>query len=1042
MMKAVTRYDDVENPAVLQRNRLDPRADFAVFSNIQEALEASAEESSRRLSLNGLWRFFYQKTPLGLPEDFESVGFNDEGWRKLRVPGAWQTQGIDLPQYSNARYVFPLEPPFLPAENPVGLYRKNFTIPADWSKQRVYLNFEGVNSAFHVWVNGQMTGYSQGSRMPSEFDITAALVAGNNLVAVQVYKWSDGSYLEDQDMWRWSGILRDVYLLARPAVHIADIHQETVLDDQFAKADLILKLSLGNAEALAESDGLPGPYRLRVSLLGSGESAVWETETALKMPLSGYEARSVLKAGIVKPLPWTAETPNLYTLICSLFNGKGDLLETTRTRLGFRRIEVKNGQLLVNGKAVKLLGVNRHEFHPENGPTVSNADMLADILLMKRCNINTVRTAHYPNDSRWYELCDRYGLYVIDEADLETHGFRLAKPTDSPSWRKAFIDRAVRMVEGHKNHPSIIMWSLGNEASYGRNHDAMAKEIRRLDPSRLIHYQPAKNSPVVDVVSAMYKSLDDLEQEAAAGDYRPFFLCEYAHAMGNGPGGLSEYVALFRKHRRLLGGCVWEWCDQGVLQAGPKGQQRFAYGGDFGDLPNDGNFCIDGLTSPDRRPHPGLLELKHLYAPVEFKEIDLLSGVFQVTNLRHFTALADLSCHWSMWTPSGELDAGTVDLPAVSPGKSAPLHLPLKIIPTQLSEDCWVNLSVRLRETTDWAPAGHTLKTEQFCCPVPAARGRQSLSAKASRKPELEETASAWVLQGVNSCLEFDKGTGQLRQWQNRQSDLLLEDISLCLWRAPTDNDGGMIRQVRQHAGWKEFERPPKRLLNEWKLVGYDRLQSRLARLKIRHESQAVLLDTLLSIAPVSEPSLFECHVSYVFQDDNLEVTARLSPLRADLPYLPRFGIQLIMPGRFKQVRWYGRGPHENYCDRQKSALVGVYESTVEDLFEPYIKPQENGNRGEVRWVALRDSEGAGLKALGNLINFTARNYALADLEGALNHSELPKPRLNIYWHLDYRQHGLGSHSCGPEPWLKYRLNAVPMTFKVKLQPVFRGLVY
>ncbi len=1027
---------DWATPAILHRHRLPARADLAVFPDAQAARRMRPEVSPCRRALDGPWRFFYGATPGAAPAAFQAPEFDDRGWRTMPVPGAWQMHGVDQPQYTNTRYPFPLDPPHVPDRNPVGLYRRRFQVPSDWPGRRIFLVFEGVNSAFHVWLNGRMIGYSQGSRMPAEFDVTAAVKAGVNLLAVQVYKWSDGSYLEDQDMWRWSGIFRGVYLLARPALHLADVCVRTFLDEHGPDARLDLALQLRHLAAPATR--IKMPCRLRACLLDAAGAAVWKLDTPLKMPAPGRSAWRHWSAPITRPLKWSAETPNLYRLICSLVDTAGAPLESVRVMAGFREVRVADGQLLVNGAPVKLLGVNRHEFHPERGPAVTRADMLRDVLLMKRHNINAVRTSHYPDDPYWYELCDRFGLYVIDEADLETHGFGYQPPDIPPcwpAWRRAFVDRAARMVARDKNHPSVIVWSLGNEAGYGPNHDAMAAWIRRRDPTRPIHYERAGAAPVVDIVSAMYMELDQLRVEARRADPRPFFLCEYAHAMGNGPGGLREYIALFRRHKRLLGGCVWEWCDQGIRR---RGRAEFAYGGDFGDIPNDGNFCLDGLVGPDRRPHPGLLELKHAYAPVGIAAADLRAGVIAVRNLRHFTALTDLRCHWTVWRPSGARTAGVTDTLAALPGRRQLLRLPLQIPPGRPGEDCWLNLSLRLHASAPWAPAGHEIAAAQFPLPAAVPPARPAPRRRRANALALRRQTYALQVKGGEFSMEFDAQSGQLRQWSAGGRDLLVAGPQVCLWRAPTDNDGGLLRALYIHRGWRQIVQP-KKIVAEWRQAGYDRLQARCARMVARQAAaQAAIVEVELILAPVGARPLFRCFQHYAIDAHGAwTLQTRLQPLQSGLPDLPRFGLQMILPAGCDRATWYGRGPHENYIDRRDSALVGVYAARVADLFEPYLRPQENGNRGGTRWLALRDTRGGGLQALGRpQFDFTLRHYSLVDLEDALHHHELPPPRAAVYCHLDYGQNGLGSNSCGPRPWPAYRLRAAPLAFTVTLTPL------
>jgi beta-galactosidase/beta-glucuronidase len=630
---------DWQNPAVLARNREPAHTSLVPFADVDSAQEDDRAASPFFRLLNGAWRFFYARRPGDVPAGFEAESFVTEAWDTLPVPGNWQMHGYGTPNYTNIRYPYPVEPPHVPDDNPVGCYRREFAVPPAWEGRRVFLTFEGVNSAVDPEVNGRPVGYSQGSHMPVEFDVTDCVRQGGNLVAVQVYQWCDGSYLEDQDMWRLSGIFRDVYLTARPIGFIRDVQIHTELDETSTDATLSVR-ALGSRA---------GGGRVTAGLYDAARKLVAEAA------LDGSGAAAL---AVAAPRKWSAEEPNLYTLLVTQSDAEGRVQEVLRYAVGFRQVRVENGRLRLNGVPLVLRGVNHHDTHPDLGHALPWETMVRDVVLMKRHNVNTVRTAHYPPDPRFLDLCDRYGLYVIDEADLETHGFGevgdLNQLSDDPAWEAAYRDRAERLVARDRNHPSVIMWSLGNESGYGRNHDAMARLVREADPTRPIHYEQAGDAPVVDVVSAMYASVDRLVEEGKKDDPRPYFLCEYAHAMGNGPGSLKEYWEAIEAHPRLLGGCVWEWADHGIRRRTADGAEWFAYGGDFGDEPNDGNFCIDGLVSPDRVPHPGLLELKKVYEPVRVVARDLRAGRVVIQNRYQFASLAHLAAHWELrW--GGEL---------------------------------------------------------------------------------------------------------------------------------------------------------------------------------------------------------------------------------------------------------------------------------------------------------------------------------------------------------------------------------------------------
>jgi len=650
-----------------------------------------------------------------VPEDFHTKDFDSTGWDTVPVPSNWQMHGYDVPNYTNIEYPYPLDPPDVPDENPIGLYRKDFHIPEAWSGRQVFISFGGVNSAFTLWINGHRIGYGQCSHMPFDFNITEYILPGRNALAVMVYKWSATSYIEGQDFWRLSGIFREVYLYSTPNVHIKDFHINTHLDSQYRDAVYSAKITLKNYSK-CQSD----KYFVAVSLIDKCGKPVFEKNINAPVQLGpGDEAVVTLEEKVINPGKWTAETPHLYKTLVVLKDEKENIVEAETVNTGFRKIEIKNSQLYINGISVKLKGVSRHDTDCDLGHAVSREVMLKDILLIKQHNINTVRTSHYPNDPYWLDLCDEYGLYVIDEADLEAHGFGYEDPeydlSDKEEWKEVFIDRARRMVERDKNHPSVIMWSLGNETRYGKNHDAMAEWIRKKDNTRPIHYERALDAKVVDVVSVMYPEVHDLIKEGErTDDSRPFFMCEYAHAMGNGPGNLKEYWDAIYKYPRLIGGCVWEWVDHGIRQFAEDGKQWFAYGGDFDDQPNSGNFCIDGLNYPDRKPHSGLIEYKKIIESVVVESVDLGKGKIKITNRYDFISLEHLEGSWELMSDGVVIEQGLLPLLGIPPKASKeyviPYSLPEFVEP---GVEYWLNITFRLNKTLSWAPKGHLIASSQ-----------------------------------------------------------------------------------------------------------------------------------------------------------------------------------------------------------------------------------------------------------------------------------------------------------------------------------------
>lgn len=1010
---------DWENPALLERHRAPPRAALIPYPDLESAGRGGA--SPWFCSLSGSWKFKHALAFEAVASSFFEEAFADEAWAAMPVPGNWQMHGYGRPVYTNIIYPFPIDPPYVPTENPTGLYRRSFNIPETWAARRIFLNFDGVDSAFYVWVNSRPVGFSKGSHLPAEFDITPYVRTGPNCLAVQVFQWSDGSYLEDQDMWRLSGIFRDVYLLAVPPVHLRDVGVRTVFDRNYRDASLSLTIKVRNYRPERASG-----YAVDMELINPAGQTVRQDRIAAGLALEDdSEQELAWQAQIKAPLQWNAEEPNLYTLLLSLRDAGGRLCEVQKIRVGFRQVEICGQQLLINGRPVKLRGVNRHEFHPDLGHVMPYETMRQDMLLMKSHNINAVRTSHYPDDPRWYDLCDEYGLYLIDETDLEAHGFGYDAPdipARLPLWRAAFVDRAARMVARDKNHPSVIIWSLGNESGYGPNHDAMADWIRSNDQTRPIHYERAGAAQMVDIVSVMYPPLEQLAEEGrCADDPRPFFMCEYAHAMGNGPGSLKEYWDLIWKYPRLIGGCVWEWSDHGIRRRRPDGRVGFAYGGDFGDQPNDGNFCIDGMIFPDRRPHPCLREYKKVIQPVVVELLDLARGRFKITNRYDFKSLGHLAGHWRAYEEGALKAHGDFSLPDVSAGASAELVLPYAAPPEESRGERWINFSFTLAADARWAPAGQEVALEQILIP---GQRRALAAIKPAQMPALalQETGDHYRLQGGDFDLTFDRHRGLICAWNYKRTLVVKAGPRLQFWRAPIDND-----------------RP---LVNDWRKFGFDRLQHRIQAVAIsrlgpalaRIEARAVLGAFLLPPDHFrNQQVIFAALYRYfIFGSGDVVLQTEVKPLCA-LPPLPRLGLSLHLPRACDRVSWYGRGPHENYPDRRESALLGVYEGSVAEQYVPYLKPQENGAKTDVRWIALKDGAGTGLVAVMPQMLASVHHYTAEDFTLAAHEHELA-PRDETILNLDYGQNGLGSASCGPGPLPQYLLNAAPVMFTVRLK--------
>ncbi len=949
-----------------------------------ETPRAVLASDAPRLRLDEDWRFRLS-AHADLPCDFADADFDDSGWDRVRVPGHWQLQGYGRPAYTNTAYPFPIDPPHVPDDNPTGDYRTQVHVPADWRTGRTILRFEGVDSCARVWVNGVEAGITSGSRLPAELDVTALLrfdPGTPDVIAVRVHQWSSGSYLEDQDMWWLSGIFREVTLLHRP-------HE--AIDDLFVLADY--DHTTGTGTLRVES---PTAARVRVPDLGV------DTVTGETVQLSGVR-------------PWSAEQPHLYDAEVSTPG------ETVTVRVGFRRVVVEDGEIRVNGRRVLLRGVNRHEFHPDHGRAVDEATMLDDVLLMKRHNINAVRTSHYPPHPRFLNLCDEYGLYVMDECDLETHGFMVddeatlsRNPADDERWARSLVDRMRRMVERDKNHPSVVMWSLGNESGSGRNLAAMARWARHRDPSRPLHYERDWTARDVDVYSRMYLShavvagIGRREEEPLADpalDARrremPFLLCEYAHAMGNGPGALQQYQELFETYPRCQGGFVWEWIDHGLRASDGDANDYFAYGGDFGEPLHDGNFVADGLLFPDRTPSPGLVELKAALAPVR---IERQEDSLVVRNLYEFSDLSHLELSWSVEEEGRTQASGVIDLPSVGPGTRTRVDVPK--IPDTVGETTLTVVAV-LRHDTAWADAGHEVAWAQFAVP-PALQGSSVREAPAHADVRTGAPRSERAL--VLGLGRFDSRTGRL----TALGDLEVTGPRLDVWRAPIDNDRGFA--------WDPWE-------PTWRSLGLDRLLERTVDV----DAGADHLTVRTRVAPAN--LLLALHTTYSWSRvaDGLRLDLAVRP-EGDWPsVLPRLGLRMTLPESLTEVDWFGLGPGEAYPDSMSGVRLGRWRSSVADMQTPYVFPQENGNRSRVRWAHIADLGGRGVRVTGHpTVELAVRPWSTEQLDRARHASEL-RPEGRTWVNIDYAHNGLGSSSCGPGVLPEHRLHTAPVTFAVTM---------
>jgi beta-galactosidase len=1207
--KTQTFLPDWENQHVLEINREPVRSTFVPFPSVAAALQEDDTNSPFYLSLDGTWKFNWVPTPDLRPTNFFQTNFDDSGWTNIEVPSCVEMQGFGIPIYVSSGYPFKIDPPCVldtPPTNytafatrdPVSSYRRSFQLPPLWRDRRVFIHFDGVESAFYLWINGHRIGYSQNSRSPAEFDLTDFVKPGTNEIAVQVFRWSDGSYLEDQDMWRMSGIFRRVYLYSTANARIRDFTVRTDLDANYQNATLEIKPELADYRGrslkgwtvraqLFDAGGNPVLFpqknhhtdplasdgrgnSLRGSLDSStGQQPETRTETTNsgeRFPLShrmgesrgegnktlvadaaeilnrswnanilndrtpqrGPAKFAWLEGEVKNPAKWTAETPNLYTLVLSLCDTNGTVIEADRCRVGFRKIEIRNGRFLVNGQPIRLRGVNRHENDPDTGHTLSLARMIQDIRLMKRDNINAVRTCHYPDDPRWYELCDQYGLYVLDEANLEAQGTRGFLAND-PDWAAAFLDRGISLVERDKNHPSVVIWSLGNESGYGPNFAAMSAWIHDFDPTRPVHYEGAQgvapsdsafepgqtpdvpqtktptpfhywpDPPTVDMISRFYPRLTNayakptdpsntrwvrfLKIAQQTNDTRPVLTSEYAHAMGNALGNLQEYWDEIYANPRMLGGFIWEWADQGLRRTLPDGRRVIAYGGDFGDRPNLGIFCIKGIVTSDRKLYPKYWEVKKVYQPVAIEPVNLQPGRVRVNifNRNSFLNLNEYAARWSVTDIDGaEIQSGV--LPAINcpPGQTVEVKIPVaKIRQPKPGAEYWLRVSFHTRQASLWAPAGFEIAWQQMQLAVKTPRVSRRQTHPGTQ-PVLVQEGDQVSVYGTHFIAAFSRSDGTLTALNYDGHALLatnrLSGPILQLFRAPTDNDRGFGKWLAKdwiHAGLSNLVRRVESFQVTRRKTGEIQIAINVLSLatnlvltnKVADTNAAEFADADSSTTNAAGPAtkstaasqsaltnaaavetdlqtsrattnVFQLKTIWTFHDDgSIDMDNRFACLECptNLTVLPRVGIVMQLATNLENVRWLGRGPFENYPDRKQSADMGVWRSTVTAQYVPYVRPQENGNKEDVRWLTLTDRSGNGLRVedLGGPMSFSALHFTVADLTAVKHDYEL-KPRPEVVLSLDARQCGLGNSSCGPGVLQQYAVPPTNYTLKLR----------
>ncbi|XP_060675470.1 uncharacterized protein LOC125421374 [Ziziphus jujuba] len=1011
-------------------------------------------------SLSGYWRFFLASSPSKVPENFHDSAFHDSEWKTLPVPSNWQMHGFDHPIYTNFTYPFPFDPPFVPKENPTGCYRTYFKIPEEWKGRRILLHFQAVDSAFFAWINGVPVGYSQDSRLPAEFEITDychPIGSGNkNVLAVQVFKWSDGSYLEDQDHWLLSGIHRDVLLLAKPSVFIADYFFKSNLAEDFSYANIQVEVKIDYSRETSKENIL-AKYTLEAALYDTGgwyksdgySDLISSNVANLKLNPSSSRCAVpgfrgyFLEGKLGVPRLWSAEQPNLYALVVILKDESGSIVDCESCLVGIRKVSKAYKQLLVNGHPIIIRGVNRHEHHPRLGKTNIEACMVKDLVLMKQNNINAVRNSHYPQHPHWYELCDLFGVYMIDEANIETHGFdysgHLKHPTLDPSWAPAMMDRVISMVERDKNHACIICWSLGNESGYGPNHSASAGWVREKDPSRFLHYEGGgSRTSSTDIVCPMYMRIWDIVKIAKdPNEIRPLILCEYSHAMGNSNGNIPEYWEAIDSTFGLQGGFIWEWVDQGLLKDGPDGSKHWAYGGDWGDFPDDLNFCLHGINWPDRTPHPAMHEVKYVYQPVK---VSFMEQTLQIKNTHFYETTEGLEFSWAVHGDGWKLGSGILSFPLIKPQSSYDIEwqsAPWSTLWSSSSaEDIFLTITAKLSQSTRWVEAGHVISSTQVQLPAKRKFVPHLIKTKdAAFHSEIIEDSIKISQQNLWEII-LNVRTGAFESWKVEGVSLMNKGIFPCFWRAPTDNDNG--------GGSASY-------LSLWKAAHIDRLHYITESCSIQNKTDHLVKITAVFLGvPKKEDGsssnlenkdyLIKTEVIYtIYSSGDVIVECNVKP-NPNLPPLPRVGVEFHLEKSLNQITWYGRGPFECYPDRKAAAHVDIYQQKVDDLHVPYIVPVESSGRADVRWVTFQNKNGFGVYASiydnSPPMQLNASYYTTAELQRATHIEDLIKGD-TIEVHLDHKHMGVG----GDDSWTpcvhdKYLVPAVPYSFSIRFSPI------
>lgn len=1000
-----------ENHQIDGINRMPARAHFLTFPSKEKALLNNNRYTHAFKNLNGIWKFMFLDAPEYSPEGFFNSDFDVTKMDDITVPGNWQLQGYGKMHYSDLWYNFPINPPYVPTENPTGIYKRTFFVEESYRDKKIIIRFCGVDSAYHLWINGKEVGYSKVARNESEFDITDIIRVGEeNDVTVRVYQWSDGTYLEDQDMWWESGIFRDVELIGVPKDGINDYKVIADLDDEYKNGIFKVEAFLRTTKEV----------NVTFELVDAGENTVFTKTVVAK------EGKACIDEVIADVNHWTAETPYLYKLFMTV-EDDGQIVEVIPQNVGFRNIRLNGETFLVNGVAIKFKGVNRHDYSPQNGRVVSREEIEKDIILMKQFNINAIRTSHYPNSYYLYDLCDEYGMYLIAETDLECHGFELTGDykwiTDDPSWELAYVSRMTRMIERDKNHPAIIFWSLGNESAFGCNFRKMTDVAHEMDPTRLVHYEGDFDVESADVYSTMYTWIENpkkpyLMKDIIEKSKKPHVHCEYCHAMGNGPGNLKDYQDLVYAHDKLQGGFVWEWFDHGIESFTESGEKYYRYGGDFGDDPSNKDFCIDGLIMPDRTPSPGLYEYKKVIEPITTTAVDIQKGIINLLSRYDFANLDRFNLVYKVMEDDVILQTGFMAVPSIEARANRDITLPydLSAIKVKPGAHYYVNISYQLREDTSYASSGHELATAQFELPL----YKEGIVVRPEGILNVEKEHTTLHVKGANFSLDFNLVNGNLMNIVRDGMQVLSKGPRLTLWRAPISNDMEIIDKLKK--------------------VYFLHLEHEVV-MNIDYHMEGNILKVEVDTINSTTNSAWHFKTKYVYTvcpsgDILIDVEGTPSG-RVDLApdMLPRIGVSMHLDKSMEHVRYFGMGPGENYADSKEAAQMGLYANTVDGLFTNYVIPQENGNHMGCKWVSMTNDRGMGLLAsTEGDFNFSASWYEDKDLDDAKHTCDLVK-RDYIVFNVDYKQNALGTNSCGQWQLDKYRAKFEDFKLSFRLTP-------